>query len=182
VLLCVNSAVPRWLSDVVPTHPAPGRLPVPQAVRRAKDAARARHGIPAANVQRLIKDAVVPSRDAFQGLLGLVEMGVVELHPWTARIDEVEHPDMMVFDLDRLAAEFAALDPRYTITASRALRAGKLSVDNLRNGRGQIRLPRASAGRRSRASCRPTPTPPPGCPPVSAGADGAARDFAAAAA
>ena len=34
------------------------------------------------------------------GLLGLLEIGAVELHPWNASIDDIEHPDMLVFDLD----------------------------------------------------------------------------------
>jgi bifunctional non-homologous end joining protein LigD len=34
------------------------------------------------------------------GLLGLVEIGAVELHPWNASVDDIEHPDMLVFDLD----------------------------------------------------------------------------------
>src|SRR5688500_5241817 len=27
-------------------------------------------------------------------------MGAVELHPWNATVDDLEHPDMLVFDLD----------------------------------------------------------------------------------
>jgi bifunctional non-homologous end joining protein LigD len=38
--------------------------------------------------------------DDLAGLLGLVEIGAVELHAWNAHIDDIEHPDMLVFDLD----------------------------------------------------------------------------------
>jgi bifunctional non-homologous end joining protein LigD len=38
--------------------------------------------------------------DDLAGLLGLVEMDVVELHPWAATVDDIEHPDRLVFDLD----------------------------------------------------------------------------------
>jgi bifunctional non-homologous end joining protein LigD len=32
--------------------------------------------------------------------LGVVEIGVVEIHPWGATVDDIEHPDTPVFDLD----------------------------------------------------------------------------------
>ena len=38
--------------------------------------------------------------DDLADLLGLVEIGVVELHAWNASLDDIEHPDMLVFDLD----------------------------------------------------------------------------------
>jgi DNA primase len=30
-----------------------------------------------------------------------VEIGAVEPHPWNANIDDIEHPEMLVFDLER---------------------------------------------------------------------------------
>jgi bifunctional non-homologous end joining protein LigD len=38
--------------------------------------------------------------DDIEGVVDLVQMNVLELHPWGARIDDVEHPDRLVFDLD----------------------------------------------------------------------------------
>jgi bifunctional non-homologous end joining protein LigD len=38
--------------------------------------------------------------DSLAGLLGLVEMDVVEVHPWAATVDDIEHADTLVFDLD----------------------------------------------------------------------------------
>jgi bifunctional non-homologous end joining protein LigD len=38
--------------------------------------------------------------DDLAGLLGLVDVGVVEVHPWAATIEDIERPDLMIFDLD----------------------------------------------------------------------------------
>jgi len=38
--------------------------------------------------------------DDVEGLLGLVAMDAVELHPWSATVDDIEHADRLVFDLD----------------------------------------------------------------------------------
>lgn len=35
-----------------------------------------------------------------KGLISLVQMSVLEFHPWGARVDRLEQPDRMVFDLD----------------------------------------------------------------------------------
>jgi bifunctional non-homologous end joining protein LigD len=38
--------------------------------------------------------------DDIAGVVALVQMGVLEIHPWPAREDELEKPDRIVFDLD----------------------------------------------------------------------------------
>jgi bifunctional non-homologous end joining protein LigD len=38
-----------------------------------------------------------------KGLLEVIQMGAIELHPWGAAIDAIDHPDRMIFDLDPAA-------------------------------------------------------------------------------
>jgi bifunctional non-homologous end joining protein LigD len=38
--------------------------------------------------------------DGLEGFLGLVEIGAVELHPWNATVEDFEHADRIVIDLD----------------------------------------------------------------------------------
>ena len=38
--------------------------------------------------------------DSLDGLLGLVGIGAVELHPWNATVDDIETADQIVLDLD----------------------------------------------------------------------------------
>jgi bifunctional non-homologous end joining protein LigD len=66
-----------------------GALPtMPDAVHEL----RIEHGVNA--------DGVWPWVDSLEGILGLVAVGVVELHPWSATVDDIEQPDTLVFDLD----------------------------------------------------------------------------------
>lgn len=35
-----------------------------------------------------------------KGLMEMIQMGVIEIHPWGATVDKVHNPDRMIFDLD----------------------------------------------------------------------------------
>ncbi len=38
--------------------------------------------------------------DDLDGLIALVQSGVLEIHPWGSRLKDLEHPDMIIMDLD----------------------------------------------------------------------------------
>ncbi len=38
--------------------------------------------------------------DSVAGIIGLVQMGIVEIHTWNATVDHIEQPDRIVWDLD----------------------------------------------------------------------------------
>jgi bifunctional non-homologous end joining protein LigD len=43
---------------------------------------------------------IYPYIDDLPGLVGMVQMGVLEIHPWGSRVDKLETPDRITFDLD----------------------------------------------------------------------------------
>jgi bifunctional non-homologous end joining protein LigD len=53
-----------------------------------------------------------------KGLLEIIQMGAIEIHPWGASVDAVDYPDRLIFDLDPApdvpfeALKLAALDLR----------------------------------------------------------------------
>jgi len=53
--------------------------------------------------------------DNAEGLIGLAQMGVLEVHPWGSRADDVEKPDRLIFDFD------PALDVPFTWVVEAAL-------------------------------------------------------------
>jgi bifunctional non-homologous end joining protein LigD len=38
--------------------------------------------------------------DSERGLIEVVQMGTIEIHPWGARVDRIDYPDRLIFDLD----------------------------------------------------------------------------------
>jgi DNA primase len=55
-----------------------------------------------------------------EGLLGLVNIGAIELHPWNCTVDDPDHPDLLVFDLEGIewrAVTKAALALRRVLAA-----------------------------------------------------------------
>ncbi len=65
----------------------PGRM-LPKAVRQV---AIAEKGDP---------DAIGLVIEDLGGLIALIQVGTLEIHPWSARADDPDHPDRIIFDLD----------------------------------------------------------------------------------
>lgn len=59
------------------------------------------------------------------GIIALVQMGVLEIHPWGARADDVERPDRLTFDFD----PSPELGWSVVVDAARRLRALLESID-----------------------------------------------------
>ena len=66
--------------------------------------------------------------DSAEGLVGLAQMGVLEIHPWGSRNQSLEEPDRIVFDLD----PDTAIDWRTLAATARELR-NRLSKAGLKS-------------------------------------------------
>jgi bifunctional non-homologous end joining protein LigD len=64
---------------------------------------------PGAGLPRAVRRIAIPEADGaadsivikdLAGLIALVQIGALEIHPWGARADDPERPDRIVFDLD----------------------------------------------------------------------------------
>src|SRR5262249_14857715 len=74
--------------------------------------------------------------DGPASLIGLVQLGVLEFHVWGSRRDDLEHPDILVFDLD----------PDPEVSWSRVVAAATVLDERLR-ARGLASFPRATGGK-----------------------------------
>jgi DNA primase len=91
---------------------APGPLPVlPESVHLLRP-------------KGFLGDAIPPVWiEDLAGLLGLVDIGAIELHPWNCSVADLEHPDVLLFDLE-------GLEWRAVTKAALALR-NRLAADGL---------------------------------------------------
>src|SRR3546814_4829272 len=75
--------------------------------------------------------------DSIEGVLDLVQMNVLEFHPWGARIEDVEHPDRLVFDLDPgEGVDWNAIKAAAREIRARLQEAGLESLLRLSGGKG----------------------------------------------
>lgn len=72
-----------------------------------------------------------------KGLVSLVQISVLEIHPWGSRIDRLEQPDRMIFDLDPdPALEWSAVVAAARETRERLRAAGLESFVKTTGGKG----------------------------------------------
>ncbi|WP_133500932.1 DNA ligase D [Cognatilysobacter terrigena] len=75
--------------------------------------------------------------DSVEGLMSLVQMNAIELHPWGSRIDAIEQPDRIVFDLDPdPSIEWPQIRNAAKEVRDRLLDAGLESFPKLSGGKG----------------------------------------------
>jgi DNA primase len=71
------------------------------------------------------------------GLLGLVDMGAIELHPWNCSVDDPEYPDALVFELEGI--EWSAVT-KTALALRNALAADGLKSWPMLNGTNGIQV------------------------------------------
>src|SRR5436190_18296250 len=71
------------------------------------------------------------------GLLSIVQMGVLEIHPWGSTLEDIDKPDRLIFDLD----------PDPAVGWSDVVSAAKDLRDHL-NELGLVSFPKTSGGKR----------------------------------
>jgi len=72
-----------------------------------------------------------------EALAGLAQMGVLEVHPWGSRNDDLEHPDRLIFDLDPdESLPWSALTDAAAEVRSRLRKAGLTSFLKTTGGKG----------------------------------------------
>jgi bifunctional non-homologous end joining protein LigD len=75
--------------------------------------------------------------DGVEGLLSLVQAGVVEIHPWGSRVDDLEHPDRLIFDFDPgEGAQWSAVIAAAAEVRERLLARGLQSFVKTTGGKG----------------------------------------------
>jgi bifunctional non-homologous end joining protein LigD len=75
--------------------------------------------------------------DDLDGLLGLVEMDAVELHPWNATVNDIEHADRLVLDVDPgEGIEWAQVTETTLLLRDLLQEAGLASWPKLTGGKG----------------------------------------------
>jgi len=72
-----------------------------------------------------------------KGLLEVIQMGAIELHPWGATVDAIDYPDRMIFDLDPAPdVPFEALKPAARDLRKRLQEKGLESALKCTGGKG----------------------------------------------
>ena len=75
--------------------------------------------------------------DSAEGIISAAQVGALELHVWGAPIDDIEHPDRLVFDLDpSVEIDFDAVREAAKDVAAVLKKAGLASVPLVTGGKG----------------------------------------------
>jgi bifunctional non-homologous end joining protein LigD len=103
-VIAYYAVVAEWLLPYVRTRPLT-LVRCPDDYRRCFFQKHARDGTPEA-IERVAIREEDGSREPYMvvreraGLLAAAQLGALELHTWMSRVDDLEHPDQLVFDID----------------------------------------------------------------------------------